>query len=926
MYIKFIFFFFIVSSSLFRAQISEINNIKTKYLNWLTDESVNTYSNINVKSLYDKYIQLGNTAETNVVINYNFTSPGAPWNMTNAIDDMAMVTLVNNYLFYLVSSYHLKGPLVNGQPSNPKYHSTQRKDVILKVFKYIKDKGISNTTDFDFSTNPSQETININNSEFGVRCFTYAICVLLMKNELVQAGEFSHHMGILENLTSFLAPDNSNFNFTYPGFNTDVVKALLETRFCYILGLDDSDPDKVGNMNHFIQFTNNALQISNGWSDFLKPDYTTYHHRGVYSGAYGGAALMSVSILNYILKGSAYQLSAVSENNIKKALITYQKFCADFEMPRGLNGRFPGSTREFLNVKNAYAMLYVADPIANADMGAAFKRMYNMPSSGFNRTVNTMNPIMAGQIAININNSGTADNPITQGHFDFPYAGLSVHKYNGYQISVKGTGKHIWHYESNATENRFGRYTSAGAMEILSAGTIKTRLSNGLGVADANGNVTDNGWDWAHLPGVTAAYMPLAQLQSGIAREFNGKNFLAHASLDDNGIFAMDYKDINSATGMTALKTTFFLKDKALSLGSDIKDPGGTYPIHTTVFQTGLADPASPTLINGTQQTGLNVNYSQSSGNVWATDAVGNGFVIPAGSYNGSVTIKRSTQQSRNSANTTDTQGNYATAYIDHGTAPSSGTYRYGIILQGGTTGTQDFAANLNNYFEVLQQNTAAHVVKFVQENIYNYVVFDPDSVFQSDAFISTDKPSVVITQKINGGSKLKISVTNPSLGLLADNEAYTWSQISGTASRLYRVPQITPVKVKLAGKWIPESVNSSINTSIIGNNTEVTFNTINGLTIQTTLVPEAVLNVQDFKDDNENFTICSNPSKGKTSVIFKNNSISTIRIMDMSGKDVTSGVHMVKENKKIYLDVNNLATGTYMICADHTCKKLIKQ
>ncbi|SHF71094.1 chondroitinase family polysaccharide lyase [Chryseobacterium vrystaatense] len=917
--------FVLLSCSPFYAQLTEVNAVKTKYINWLTDNTVTTYSNTSVKGLYDRYIQFGNNAETNVVNNYDFNAPGPVWNMTNGTDNGAMVTLVNNHLLYLVMSYHLKGPLVNGQPSNPKYHSAAGKDLILKIFKYIKDKGINSTTNFNFGLNASQETVNINNSGFGLRCFTYAACVLLMKEELVQAGEFSHHMGVLGNLTSFLDPDNPNFHFTNPGFNTDVVRALIETRLCYVLGQDDSDADKLANMKFLVDFTDNALLIGNGWADFIKPDFTTYHHRGAYANSYGGDALFSMSIMNYILKGSAYELKQISQGHLKTALMSYRKFSADFEIPRGLAGRFPNSTTPLSDYKYAFALLYAADPVANADAGQFFKRMYNM--SGFNRALSVKNPVMAGQIAVGINNTLTPDVPVIQGHFGFPYAGLSVHKYNGYQIAVKGTSKHIWHYENSDSENLFGRYTSAGAMEILSAGSPKTRLSNGLGVANAQGAVTDDGWDWAHIPGVTAAFLPLSGLSSGVSREFNGKNFLAHASLDNHGVFAMDYKDINSPTGMSVLKTVFFFKDKALSLGSDLKDAGGTNPIHTTVFQTGLPTASTATTINGVPQSGLNVNFSQSSGSVWATDAVGNGFVIPAGSYTGSVVIKRSTQQSRNYSNTADTQGDYTTAYIDHGTAPSSGRYRYGILLQGGTSATQNFADHLTDYFEVIQQNEKAHVVKFVEDNTYNYVIFDATSVFQSDAVISADKPSVVMTQALNAGSKLKVSLTNPNLGLLNDNEAFTYSQITGTASRLYRVPQIVPVKLKLAGKWKPEFPANNITTVITGNTTEVTFSTINGITIQTSLVPETFLNSLEAESGREQdvFTVYPNPAKENVKIVLKKGSAENIKIMDRAGNDITSKIKVTEHNNTLDLNLGTVEKGWYLICIGGQCRKLIK-
>lgn len=929
MFPKVLLFLIVLSSGFLKAQLSEINNVKTKYINWLTDAAITTYTDNNVKALYNKYIQQANNVESTINTNYNFAAPGAAWNMANSSDESAFINLVNNNLFFLVMAYHLKGPIVNGQPSNPKYHSPQLKSLILNVFKYIKDKGISGTTNFNFSIDVSEETININNSAFGLRSIPFGQCVLLMKDELVQVGEFSHHMGILNNLTSFIDPSNPNFNFTYPGFNTDVVRSLMPLRLCYILALDDTEPQKLEKMNYFINFANNSFLIARGWSDFIKPDFSTFHHRGTYPNSYGGNGLYVSSVLNFILKNTPYELNVASQNNIKNALMAYQKYSADFELHRGLAGRFPGVTTPLNNYRYGFALLYAADPVGNLDAGQFFKRINNLPGAGFTTTVSagTENTMAAGQIVVNITNNSALlpSNPITEGQFSFPYSGLSVHKYNTYQVSVKGTSKHIWHYENSASENIFGRYISAGAMEILSAGSLKTRLSNGLGVAGTNGTVTDNGWDWSHLPGTTVANVPLNVLSTGISREFNGKNFLAHASLDNNGAFAMDYKDINSATGATAFKTVFFFKDKMLCLGSEIKDLGGTYPIHTTLFQTGLPTAATPTNINGTVQTGLNVNFSQSTGNVWATDAVGNSFAIPSEGYTGSVVIKRSTQQSRNHANTADTQGDYAIAYIDHGTAPSSDKYRYGIIMQGGAAGAQDMANNFSNYFEVFQQDNKAHVMKSVEDNIYGYAVFDASSLFQYDKVISVNKQSVIMTQTLNSGNKLKVSLTNPNLGILANNEFFTLSQIGQQASRLYRIPQIDPVKLTLAGQWQLESPNNSVATSVVGNNTEVSFNTINGLTIQISLVPAITLGAQETGNKDAAFSVYPNPTKGKVTIIPIKKSYKSMRIYDMAGRDISSIIAVEKNKDSITLDLSSLASGTYTVCLDNECKKIIK-
>ncbi|WP_051891357.1 chondroitinase family polysaccharide lyase [Chryseobacterium sp. JM1] len=900
----------------YQAQLSEINNIKTRYTNWLTDNTISSYTP-GMVSLLNRYTNGCTNAENYVNTNINFTAPGPVWNMTNSTDNGAAISLVRNQLFYLVMGYHLKGPLVNGQPSNTKYHNPNLKQLILKVFKYMKDKGISSTTNFNFIENPQQELLYTYNSGFGLRAHIYGACVFLMKNELVEAGEFSHHQGVLAKLTNFINPNNPNFHFTFPGFNADVIRALIETRLCYVLGQEDSESGKLANMEFLKNFSNHSLSVSNGWAGTIKPDFMTFHHMTAYPNSYGMDALNSMAIMNYILEESAYKLNATAKANLKAALFAYPKFCADYEIPRALTGRFPNSTGLG---RTSFALLYATDPVSNLDAGKFYRRM---PDNGSPAPL--MGTFMQMKIAAEINNAVTPDTPIVQGHFGFPYGGINIHKYNGYHVAVKGTSNQIWSYENSAFENIFGRYNSAGSMEIFSAGTPKTRLSNGLGVAGTNGAVTDNGWDWAHLPGVTGALVPYTVMAAGTHRLFSGRSFLVHASLDDNEVFALDFKDAHSATPMSALKTVFFFKDKMLCLGSDIKDQGGTYPVHTTLFQTGLAAVTTPTYIDGNQQSGLDVNFSQSSGAHWATDAVGNGFVIPTGDLNGTLNIKRGTQQSRNQANTADTQGNYAIAYIDHGIAPSSGSYRYGVLLQGGSSGTQAFAQNFANYFNIIQQNSSAHVVKFVEDNIYNYVVFNPSSVFQADAVISLDKPAVVMTQKTNAGEKIKVSLTNP-LNLLAANENYNFGQLANGLNP-YRTSPVTPVKLTLAGNWQLENPANNVTTISSGGNTVVTFNTKDGKTIQATLVKAVVLGTSETENKNEMFTVYPNPSENIVHIALRNDSKENLKMYSMAGTDVTSGISVLKrQSKKLELNISKLIPGGYTLCLGNECKKIIKK
>lgn len=869
------------------AQLSVLNEIAVKYRNWLTGENLD-YSKTEVNERYSRYLTNGIAAKN--LSAYDFTNPGPAWNFTVSADQNAYQVLVEQKLIRLVFLYQLKGSATS---PNPDYHSTALRDLILTLFNYMKAKGISSTTDFAYLSIPATEEVISSGHGVCLRSSGYATAVFLMKDELVAAGEFTHHLGALKTLTAFIAPDYPNFNFTNPGFNSDIIRSSVQQRLCYVLAQDDTSGTKVTDMDFLKRFIDHALKISNGWNDCIKPDFITYHHRGAYSNSYGVDALHQSSIMNMMLKNTAYELSSEAQSNLKSAILNYSKFSKGFEMPLGLAGRFFTNTDALNDLRPALAFLYVADPVANLEAGREFVRLW-----GLSATANT-NLLRQNALSITLVytpggvmdilqalNSGLSPLPeITEGQFNFPFAGLSVHKYNGFQASVKGTSKHIWHFEDSATENVFGRYTSAGALELLTSGTPVTRSSNGY---------TENGWDWSHLPGTTVAYLPLNVLETGTMREMNGKSFLAVGSLDHNGVFGMDYKDYNSATGMTALKSNFFFKNMILCLGSNIRDTNGTYPIHTTLFQTALANTATATYINGTSTTGNTLTLTQ-TGAFWATDALGNGYVFPANSSNAdAITVNRLEQNSRNNSNTANTSGNFTTAFINHSVAPVSAKFQYAVVLQGGKTGTQQVAGNFASYFKIYHQNSQAHIVQYLPDAIFGYVIFTPATVFSYDVVVSVNKPAAVMTQKTDNGNKLKVSLTNPNLGLLASNETYTWSQISSQNAILNRVAQADPVKLTLAGQWQLATPSSDVTTNVNGTNTEVTFSTINGLTIQTELVKTSSLGINDPAEQSSKelqVIVAPNPSKAdfKMNVTGEPGLTIFVNVFDTLGKRIST-------------------------------------
>lgn len=886
------------------AQLSDINAIKTKYSNWLTGENLD-YSKAQVNERYSRFLSNGIAAKN--LTAYDFANPGAIWNFNVSADQNAYQVLVEQKLIRLVFLYQLKGSATS---PNPDYHSSAVKNLIIKLFNYMKAKGINSTTDFAYLAIPATEEVISSGHGVCLRSSGYATAIFLMKDELIAVGEFTHHLGALKTLTAFISPDYPNFNFTNPGFNTDIIRSSIQQRLCYVLAQDDTSSTKVSDMDFLKRFIDNALKISNGWNDCIKPDFITYHHRGAYSNSYGVDALQQSSIMNMMLKNTAYELNPEAQSNLKNAILSYSKFSKGFEIPLGLAGRFPTNTDALNDLRPALAFLYVTDPVANLDAGREFVRLWALST--------TANTALLRQNALSITlvytpsgvmdilqtlNSALSPLPeIAEGQFSFPFAGLSVHKYNGFQASVKGTSKHIWHFENSSTENVFGRYTSAGALELLTIGNPVTRVSNGF---------SENGWDWSHIPGTTVAYLPLNVLGTGIMREMNGKNFLAHAALDNNGAFGMDYKDVNSATVMTALKSNFFFKNIILCLGSNIRDTNGTYPVHTTLFQTALANTTTATYVNGTSTTGNNFTQTQ-TGALWATDAIGNGYVVPATNTD-PITINRIEQNSINNSNTGNTTGNFTTAYMNHGIAPLSAKFQYAVVMQGGQTTTKQVADNFASYFKIYHQNSQAHIVQYIPDAIFGYIIFTPATVFTYDVVVSVNKPAVVMTQKTDNGNKLKVSLTNPNLGLLTSNETYTWSQISSQNSILNRAAQTDMVTLTLSGSWVLSTPANNVTTTTNGTNTDVTFSTINGLTIQTELV-KTTLGVNDFDlDTNElKVVVAPNPTQTEFKINVNSNSQEPIfiNVFDTLGRHLNT----VKSNYGQTIAIgSNWSSGIYL-------------
>jgi hypothetical protein len=98
---------------------------------------------------------------------------------------------------------------------------------------------------------------------------------------------------------------------------------------------------------------------------------------------------------------------------------------------------------------------------------------------------------------------------------------------------MKGFTNKLFGAEIFLKENRYGRYQSYGAVEVLYGGTL---ASSGYKKSGA-------GWDWNVVPGATTVYLPYPSLNPHIDQmeEHQLGSFAGALPLGKDGVFGMDF-------------------------------------------------------------------------------------------------------------------------------------------------------------------------------------------------------------------------------------------------------------------------------------------------------------------------------------------------------------------------------------------------
>lgn len=575
----------------------------------------------------------------------------------------------------------------------------------------------------------------------------------------------------------------------------DYYNTLAHAHIIMLL-LEKGEDRQTALMRKFGEFiSGNMEQTPIGYGDGFRPDGTAFRHKGNYPG-YSFSAFKNAAHVAYLLRGSEFELSEPAREYLKKVMLAARIY-SNPNPGVGTNGRRPFFNESLKKVTEGYRWL--------AEAGVDDTGVDKELAQAYLRLVAEQPKRKQGNLAKNY----TAESH-PQGAYTFNYAAMGIYRYGEKMVTMKGWNRYVWSSEIYNNANRYGRYQSHGSVQIQKWG------------AEKEFGYDQHGWDWNRMPGATTIHLPWEKLDSPRKHTMmlvNESRFSGATDLDGKyGAFGFTLENPTRwpdfiDPSFTMKKSVFSFEDRMVLVGSNIANGNGEYSTETTLFQYGLTDKTQPLYVNGELITAFPYEKQLQQGD-WLIDGMGNGYYVVKG---GDVNVRRQHQESRNNMTKEPTFGNFASAWVDHGKAPSGAEYEYIIDLDATPESMAVLAEQMKDVesrpYEIIRQDGAAHIVRDKATGVTGYTAFT--FMRSSDEYVRSISTSAVVMVK-REGDKLAMSVANPDLNM----EAHTLSQA-------------VPVSVTLKGGWQLAENNDNVSAVRKGSKTVVTVNCKDGIPVQ---------------------------------------------------------------------------------------------
>lgn len=625
------------------------------------------------------------------------------------------------------------------------------------------------------------------------------------------------------------------------------------------------------------RFIERSLQFTDGSYETLKRDGTGFHHNAHYNGYM--YALNSWVDVSYNLKGTVFRISRQAYDNLKLSCISMY-----LTSNRGGDG-----SNYFANSLAGRHPFYGTK--ANFSRGS-IERMIEIGGDIMGKTIDE-------ELAAAYNYFfGSTTYDVTPGNYDgyyqFNYSPMGVYRKDNWVVTMRAPTTKFWGAEIYSTTNRFGRYQSHGALEVVYDGTLPQS-----GFPSPSAELV-KGWDWNVVPGTTTVHytswqemMPNRNTTDRFDQYTKTKNFAGALAWGDCGIFTSDFDQGDNwgsqrytPTNLEFKKSVFAFDGMLVSIGTDIKS-SGSYSDNmitaTNLFQSMKTSSTKGNLnINGTVMNAGDADITKTSNeNFWMITPEGTGYYLPKGNDN--IIIKHAEQAGplpSGADYSNPSKAVAAKAYINHGVKPADKSYMFVVVPATTQADMQQLAQKFGDaggdLFEVKSRDSKLHALLHKTSGTMAYTFFEAvDNI--SFGVVSEAGSEMLLMQRALDDTRLSFAVANPNLRPVSDGNKWISSK--------------TETHIVVEGKWYEDKAITGVTVNTPANGkTRVDIDLTYGEAIYFKLRPSGYVSVPSVSNSN-GVSIFANTDTKEVVVEFTEAQIEdvTVEVFSVDGIKVRS-------------------------------------
>lgn len=590
-----------------------------------------------------------------------------------------------------------------------------------------------------------------------------------------------------------------------PGADIDAFNTYLLARMAAILMLENSEY-KYNCLQALSFWVDNGLKYTSGTLPAFKSDGTVFHHRRAYP-AYATGGMDGAVKAVWLLSGTSLAVSPESHGNLKKAMMEMRFYCNLRSFPLAMSGRHPDGKGAL--IPSQYALL------ADAGSPDGKEKIDRELAAAYLRLAKTASPA-----AEKFRAAGIELEKSPTGARSYYYNSSLSYREDDWLVTIAGHSRYLWSAEIYVGANHYGRYLTHGSMEILADGSAN-------GVSSFGSGYSVDGYDWCHVPGTTAAAIPMERMKANVLNvdEFSGyeemllsdqwfAGAVEHGKEKPSergrcGAYAMILHENDKYNGsLRARKSYFAFGNRIICLGSGLCNSLPSSELHTTLFQNRI-DENSCGSINGKPFCPTDT-CAVLSGVSCIRDRFGNAWFVNGGE----VLVSRSLQYSLHEETDAPTQGLFEKAYIRHWRVDDSGRicdyssdgYEYMSVIHPREDEMKSYTESLP--YKVLSRSDRLHAVIDRESGTVGAAVFEKSAV---DGLVESASPCMMMYSR-RGDGRLVLSVSNPDLALYQGEADEVYEGGKSKERSVYSRTWIdnpcaeTRIEIKLKGKWTLQS------------------------------------------------------------------------------------------------------------------------